>query len=102
MSALLTPPERGARCRHGAGSSGSASMSEDYVEGWEEAALAGLPAGLVYQPAAAAAQHSYPAPRLAADWLWQPAVVWLVVAIYALLLLLPPPTVRGLLTPLPW
>lgn len=95
----------GTRRRHGAGSCDSGSMSEDYEGGWDAAAVAGHPGGLAYQPAAAdlaAADRSFPALRLAAEWLWHPALVWLVVAIYFLLLLLPPPTARGILTPLPW
>ena len=78
-------------------------MSEDYDydSSWEAAALAGEGGGLVYRPAAAAAQRSLAAPRVAAQLLWRPSVVWLVVAIYFLLLLLPSPTARGFLTLLP-
>lgn len=78
-------------------------MSEDYQGSWEEASIAGQAGGLAFQPAAAAAADcSFPALRLVAEWLRQPAVVWLLVSVYFLLLLLPPPTPRGLLTPLPW
>lgn len=76
-------------------------MSEDYDSSWEEAVLAGAGGGLVYSPAAAAQQRSLSAPRLAAELLWRPSVVWLVVAIYLLLLILPAPTARGFLTLLP-
>ena len=94
----------GTRRRHGLdGGSASGSWSEDYDGSWEEAAVAGQAGGLVFQPSAvSAAGRSFSAPRLAAEWLWQPAVVWLLASIYFLLLLLPPPSPRGLLTPLPW